>query len=216
MSGAAERLKRDHFGSITRIEDARGVRIRRDTADASAGLRWFARYAARREAHALRALAGVAGVPALIHFDGRALERSYLDGRTMPEAQPRDPAWFRSAHALLRALRARGVAHNDLAKEANWLVLADGAPALLDFQLAWVSTRRGRLFRLMAREDLRHLLKHKRTYCPERLTPTERRVLARRSWIARAWMASGKKLYIFVARRILNWEDNEARGRRDL
>src|SRR5436190_521340 len=120
VSGAAERLKRDHFGSITRIEDARGVRIRRDTADASAGLRWFARYAARREAHALRALAGVAGVPALIHFDGRALERSYLDGRTMPEAQPRDPAWFRSAHALLRALRARGVAHNDLAKEANW------------------------------------------------------------------------------------------------
>jgi hypothetical protein len=63
---------------------------------------------------------------------------------------------------------------------------------------------------------LRHLLKHKRTYCPERLTPTERRVLARRSWIARAWSASGKRVYIFIARRILHWEDNEARGKRGL
>ena len=96
------------------------------------------------------------------------------------------------------------------------MVLSDGTPGLLDFQLAAVNPRRSSWFRLMAREDLRHLLKHKRTYLPARVTPTERRVLARRSWLARAWMASGKKLYIFVARRILNWEDNEARGRRKL
>jgi RIO-like serine/threonine protein kinase len=211
---ASERLKHDHFGSISRVVDARGERIRRDTGDASFGLRWCARLAARREARALKALAGVPGVPNLIHFDGRVLERSYLDGRTMPEAQPRDPGYFRAAHQLLRALRERGVAHNDLAKEANWMVLSDGTPGLLDFQLAAVNARRSGWFRLMAREDLRHLLKHKRTYLPKRVTPTERRVLARRSWLARAWMASGKKLYIFVARRILNWEDNEARGRR--
>ena len=213
---ASERLKRDHFGSISRVVDARGERIRRDTGDASLGLRWFARLAAGREARALKALAGVAGVPTLIHFDGRVLERGYLDGRVMPDAQPRDPRYFRAAHRLLRALRERGVAHNDLAKEANWMVLSDGTPGLLDFQLAAVYTRRSGWFRLMAREDLRHLLKHKRTYLPARVTPIERRVLARRSWLARAWMASGKKLYIFVARRILNWEDNEARGRRKL
>jgi hypothetical protein len=161
-------------------------------------------------------LRGVDGVPPLLHFDGRVLERGYLAGIPMHEAKPRDPGYFRAAHRLLRRLRAHGVAHNDLAKEANWLVLEHGAPALLDFQLAWVSGRRGALFRLMAREDLRHLLKHKRTYCPERLTPTERRVLARRSWIARAWSASGKRVYIFIARRILHWEDNEARGKRGL
>jgi RIO-like serine/threonine protein kinase len=208
-------LKRDHFGSISLISDARGERIRRDTRDASFGLRWFARLAARREARALTALAGVPGIPPLIHFDGGVLDRGYLDGCTMPEAEPRRIDYFRAAHRLLRQLRARGVAHNDLAKEANWMVRTDGSPALLDFQLASVGARGG-WFRLMAREDLRHMLKHKRTYCPERLTPTERRVLARRSWLARAWMASGKKLYIFVARRILNWEDNEARGRRGL
>jgi hypothetical protein len=42
----------------------------------------------------------------------------------------------------------------------------------------------------------------------------ERRLLARRSWIARTWQATGKRVYIFIARRILRWEDNEGRGRK--
>jgi len=84
----------------------------------------------------------------------------------------------------------------------------------VDFQIARLGRPRARLMRLLMREDLRHLLKHKRTYCAERLTPVERRVLARRSWIARAWHATGKRVYIFIARRILRWEDNEGRGRK--
>ena len=48
--------------------------------------------------------------------------------------------------------------------------------------------------RLLAREDLRHLLKHKRTYCPQALTPVERRVLKRHSWLREAWFATGKPL----------------------
>lgn len=208
-------LKHDHFGSITLIEAA-GVapRIRRDTRAASFGLRWLARLAARREAHALRLLTGIAGVPTLLHFDGHVLERSYIAGRPMHEAQPRDPQWFRAAYRLLTAMRSRGVVHNDLAKEANWLVTTRGEPAVLDFQLAWATRRRGPLFRLLCRENLRHLLKHKRSYCPAALTPTERRVLARKSWIANAWRASGKRVYILIARGLLGWEDNEARGRR--
>jgi RIO-like serine/threonine protein kinase len=216
VDDSPRRLKRDHLGAIAVVagDDGRPA-IERDTGAASFGLRWLARRAAAREARALRALAGIDGVPALLSFDGRRLRRSLLRGAVMNEARPRDPTWFRRAHRLLRAMRARGVLHNDLAKEANWLVREDGAPAVVDFQLAWVSRKpRGRLFRLLARENLRHLLKHKRTYCSDALTPVERRVLARRSWISRAWRASGKRLYIFVARRILGWEDNEGRGRR--
>lgn len=218
MDERPRRLKRDHLGAIAVVEGVDGrPAIERDTGAASFGLRWLARGAAAREARALRALAGVDGVPALLSFDGRRLRRSLLRGAVMNEARPRDPAWFRRAHRLLRAMRARGVVHNDLAKEANWLVREDGSPAVVDFQLAWVSRRpRGRLFRLLARENLRHLLKHKRTYCPDALTPVERRVLARRSWISRAWRASGKRLYILIARRLLGWEDNEGRGRRGL
>jgi hypothetical protein len=71
-------------------------------------------------------------------------------------------------------------------------VLADGRPALIDFQLAVRARPRSRWLRLLAREDLRHLLKHKRTYCREALTPVERRLLRRRSWVREAWFATGK------------------------
>ena len=207
------RLKHDHFGAIDHVDG----HIRRDTRVASFGLRWIARLIAAREARALEQLRGLDGVPQLIGFDGRVLDRSFMDGQAMDAARPRgDLKYFRAARALLRAVHARGVAHNDLAKEANWLVRADGSPALLDFQLAMRGAPRARWFRMLAREDLRHLLKHKRTYCAESLTPVERRVLARKSWIARAWMRSGKKVYIFIARKIFKWEDNEARGRRHL
>lgn len=218
MNGRPRRLKRDHLGAIAVVDGADGQPvIERDAGAATLGLRWLARRAAAREARALRALRGIDGVPALLSFDGSRLRRAFVDGAVMNEARPRDAAWFRRAHRLLRAMRARGVVHNDLAKEANWLVRVDGAPAVVDFQLAWVARDpRGGLFRLLSRENLRHLLKHKRTYCPDAITPVERRVLARRSWISRAWRTTGKRLYILIARRILRWEDNEGRGRRGL
>jgi hypothetical protein len=209
-----ERLKHDHFGSISRVTMDGVARARRDTREASPGLRAVARWAARREARALGALDGLDGVPSVLAFDGRVLDRAWIAGQRMEDARPRDAAYFHAARKLVLAMHRRGVVHNDLAKESNWLVRADGSPALVDFQLAWVGTPRGGLTRLLMREDLRHLLKHKRTYRPEALTPVERRLLARRSWIARAWHATGKRLYIFVARRVLGWEDNEGRGKR--
>ncbi len=206
-------LKADALGRIEVVEEGGTRRIRRDTRAARFGLRWLARSAAAREARVLRALAGLDGVPQLLSWGGGVLERSYMDGAPMQRAQPRDPRYYRAAHALLKRLRARGVAHNDLAKEPNWLQRADGSPAVVDFQIAWASRRRGGLFRLLAREDLRHLLKHKRMYCPQALTPVERRVLARRSWLAGAWKATGKRVYKFVARRLFGYWDNEGQGR---
>jgi hypothetical protein len=85
---------------------------------------------------------------------------------------------------------------------------------LVDFQLALISRRRGRLFRALAREDIRHLLKHKRSYCPQHLTRRELEILATPALITRAWMGSGKKLYTFVTRRVLGWADREGAGDR--
>lgn len=127
----------------------------------------------------------------------------------MQAAEPRDAAYFRAALRLVAALHRRGIAHNDLAKEPNWLVTPDGKPAVVDFQLALVSHRRGRLFRSLAREDLRHFLKHKRSYCPARLSARERRILATPGLVSRAWMAIGKPGYHFVTRRLLGWRDRE-------
>src|SRR3546814_14109689 len=123
-----------------------------------------------------------------------------------------DLAYFRAARRLLQGLHRRGVAHNDLAKEANWLVLADGRPALIDFQLAVLGKPRSRWMRLLAREDLRPLLKHKRTYCPQSITPAERRSLKRTSWLRDARFATGKHAYRFGHTLSLQGEENGGTG----
>ena len=163
----------------------------------------------RREARALAALEGLEGVPGLIRLEGNRLEREYLEGEPMHRARPQDPDFFRRARRLLRQLHARGVVHNDLAKEPNILVTGNGRPAFVDFQLAWATRSPGRLFRLLRYDDLRHLLKHKRTYCEERLTGRERRILATPSLPSRMWMRFVKPPYLFVTRKLLGWSDRE-------
>jgi RIO-like serine/threonine protein kinase len=210
-------LKRDLFGAVLRIRSADGTSTTlRDLSAARGGLRWFARYLGRREVRALQRLQGITGVPAVLQADRHRIVRSWIEGLPMQVARPRDPAYFVAAMRLLRALHARDVAHNDLAKEPNWLVTTDGGPALVDFQLALCTQRRSRLFRALAHDDLRHLLKHKRTYVPERLTARERRILATPSLVSRLWMATGKRVYRFVTRRLLHWSDREGAGDRGL
>ena len=209
-------LKRDHFGAVFLVHDAAGrpQHVCRDTRLARAGAKPLARWLARKEARALARLAGLDAVPRLIACRAGVLTRSWIDGAPMQRAKPADPAYYRAALHLLRRLHARRVVHNDLAKEPNWLVTAAGAPALVDFQLAWTARGRGRLFRALAHDDLRHLLKHKRTYLAARLTARERRILATPSLLSRLWMRTGKRLYVFITRRILHWADREGAGDR--
>ena len=210
------KLKSDLFGTVWR-GGAGGVEyVLRDTGGARWWAAWLARSLCRREARALARLDGLPGTPRLLSADRRTLRREWIDGRPMQLAQPQDPAYFRAARALLARLHRRGIAHNDLAKEPNWLVTPAGRPALVDFQLALVAPRRGRLFRTLGREDIRHLLKHKRSYCPEQLTARERRILATPSAVSRAWMATGKPAYTFVTRRVFGWSDREGAGDRQL
>lgn len=208
-------LKQDLFGTVSHEVRADGSQATvRDVRTAPWWARGLARRLAAREARALARLAGVVGVPALASWDGSRLVRAWLPGAPLHVARTREPAYFRAALALLRRMHRAGVAHGDLAKEPNWLVLAGGGPAVVDFQIATVSLRRGCWFRTRAREDVRHLLKHKRSYCPERLTARQRRMLATPAWPSRAWMATGKPVYLFVTRRLLGWADREGAGDR--
>jgi len=207
------RLKSDLFGTITRLGDT----VVREAHAARSWARWLALNLMRREHRALTRLAlgtGVAGVPRVLAYEPGRLTRSWIEGSPMQIATPRDPAYFTAAARLVRRLHAANVIHNDLAKETNWLVTPEGRPALVDFQLAMTLTRRGALARALGHDDLRHLLKHKRTYLPEKLTARERRILQTRSLPSRIWMASGKKVYLFVTRRMLHWRDREGAGDR--
>jgi predicted Ser/Thr protein kinase len=210
-------LKQDLFGRIELVRGASGdtgLAVRRDTRAARWWTRPIARWLAQREARALRHLAGFTDVPQLISWRDGILLRTWLEGSPMQVARPRDPAYFARALALVRRLHAAGVVHNDLAKEANWLVRENGMPGLIDFQLAWVPRRRVWLFRALGREDVRHALKHKRYYCSERLTGRERAILCRPGPLSAGWMRLGKPVYLFITRKLLRWSDREGAGDR--
>lgn len=199
-------LKRDALGTTRLVHAGDDVFVERDTRTARAWVRWLARRLAAREAAALAALAGEARVPRLLEFDGAVVRRSYLAGTALYEAPPRSREYFVDALRVLRRLHRAGVAHNDLAKEANWLI-ANDACAIVDFQLATCSATRTAQFRRRAYEDLRHLLKHKRTYQPDRLTARQQRVLARATLPTRVWRALGKPVYRFITRFVLGWPE---------
>jgi acyl-CoA synthetase (AMP-forming)/AMP-acid ligase II len=153
--------------------------------------------------------------PELLWAGRQALVRGFINGVALHLAKPfGDAAYFHSAKQALRKLHRAGICHNDLAKEQNWLRGIDGRAYVTDFQLAHCFKTRGWLFRLAAYEDLRHLLKHKRSYAPEALTPKERQILARKSFVASAWLATGKKVYRAITRGLFNFTDREGGGRR--
>jgi len=207
-------LKKDIFGRTDLVSGGTDLIVRRDARAAPVAVRWIARKLLTREARALAVLEGTTGIPLLLHVDQDTLERTFIEGLPMQDGKPTDPRYFRAAARLLRQLHRQNVVHNDLAKEPNLLVTAGEHPAIIDFQLAWFAPRRGSLFRVLAREDIRHLLKHKRTYCPQHLTQRERDILNNPSFLARLWMRTGKPIYLFVTRRILGWQDREGAGDR--
>ncbi|MEX3010048.1 serine/threonine protein kinase [Hoeflea sp. TYP-13] len=174
-------------------------------------LAWFL---AKREIRALRAVAGIKGTPDIIEVDADGLFRSWTDGTPLHLARPQTGDWYKDARRLLRDMRRRGITHNDLAKPQNWLMLSDGKAAVIDFQLASCHRRRGRMFRVMAYEDLRHCIKQKRAFAPNLMTPMEKRILARKSLPSRIWMATGKKIYNLITRGIFSWSDGEGTGDR--
>lgn len=175
----------------------------------------IARHFLKREARAL-AIAGALDIAPKLLFEGRhVLVRSWIEALPLHIAKPRDDLpYFRSAKRALRALHRQGLTHNDLAKEQNWLRSPQGRAMLTDFQLTTRFARRHALFRLAAYEDIRHLLKHKRSYAGGSLTASERRILARKTLPTRIWMATGKRVYYWITRGILNFTDREGGGPR--
>lgn len=212
-------LKRDVFSTVER------GRFRRPDGEVDAVLRridsvpWWsyipARHLFARERRALALARDLHVGPELLWAGRQALVRGFIDGVALHLAKPTgDVGYFRSAKQALRRLHRAGICHNDLAKEQNWLRGSDGRAYVTDFQLAACFKTRSRLFRIAAYEDLRHLLKHKRSYAPEALTRKERQILARKSFVASIWLVTGKKVYRAITRGLFNFTDREGGGRR--
>jgi hypothetical protein len=175
----------------------------------------IARHFLKREARGLAIAGGIGVAPSLLYLGNQALVRGWVEGLPLQLAKPEgDGQYFRSARRALRSIHRECLTHNDLAKEQNWLRTPTGYASLTDFQLATRFSKRSAMFRMAAYEDLRHMLKHKRRYAPDFLTASEKRILSRKTWPTRIWMATGKKVYYWITRGLLNFTDREGSGPR--
>lgn len=200
MQVADRKLKSDIFGRVERVvEDGKPLLRRVACGSRVPGTRVAARILAVNEQRALEMLEHLPFTPRGL---GRAAAgvylRGWLEGLPLYQAAPYSDEFFGELVRRVEAMHAAGVVHNDLAKEANVLALADGSPGLIDFQVAlrFPASRRPRwLFDLLRAEDLRHALKHKACYRPDLLTDDDRRRLARRSWPVELWRRTFMRPY---------------------
>lgn len=151
---------------------------------------WFRRLGRlqiRREVAAYGWLDGVPGVPAFVgRVDPLALAIECIDGERLasaalrPEDGPRHVAQLR---AILDAIHARGVVHNDLRGSENVLLRRDGGLAVIDFagamRLRPGGIAHGLLFRLLAVADEAAFLKWKGLIAPGSYTRADEAFLRR-------------------------------------
>ena len=164
-----------------------GSVIVKDFAGRGRFVRRLGRLQIRREAAAYRWLHGVTGVPAFVgRVDPFALAIERIDGEQLafaslrPEDRPRLVAELR---AILDAIHARGVVHNDLRGRENVLLRRDGRLAVVDFAGA-MRLRPGGIahrmfFHLLAITDEAAFLKWKGLIAPGSYTGEDQAFLRR-------------------------------------
>jgi len=222
-------LKSDAFGRVELLERGAERAVRRVACGGALPLSpWIAGLLLARERRALAALTGLTGVPSprkefewvrAIGADGRVpaeahvLVRSYLAGCALHQAEALPVDFFEHLERLVGELHARGVCHNDLHKEQNVVVGPDGRPGLIDFQLASVHPRAGRIFASRCRDDLRHVDKHRRRYFLPGRGPAGAAPISSarppRSVLAAAWRKLVKPFYNAVVRTFPRARDGE-------
>jgi hypothetical protein len=206
--------KHDFWAATGFYEDDSGARvvlkIYRTARFAGAPLRWLGRWQCRREIGFYRRLAGLACVPAFLKPVGQtAYVRAFVPGHPLSRQRAVPEGFWPRLDTAIREVHGRGVAYVDANKPENVLVGDDGHPYLIDFQIAWGgssgprSVGRWWLDRLQ-REDLYHLLKHKRRFSPHHMTPEELARVRQRSLLIRAHRVLNRP-YLIVRRRLFRW-----------
>ena len=182
-------------------------------------MKWLGRWLARREARALRLLAGIIGVP----FDAgpvstaskcwsSAIAHPYINGHPLHiDEKPTDDFFFRLGE-MLRAMHERGLAYADLNKRENIIVTDNGSPALVDFQLHFAPRPWALrlppvqwLFREIQAGDLYHLHKHIAWHRPDLLSISQRDWSQLQPISGRIWRALYVRPMQVLRRRLLVW-----------
>jgi RIO-like serine/threonine protein kinase len=172
--------------------------------------RWLARWLAGREKRILKRMNAINNdsLPRLLFSNRNYLIRSYVEGEPLNKAKVHDPVYFHKAMKLIDELHQHNITHNDLEKPENWIVMQDGSPGFIDFQLSvYMKLKHFRLFSDAKIEDRRHVIKNKRRFCREHMTEADWDIIRNRTWSGRMWKKYYKPLYNFITRKIFNYSD---------
>lgn len=187
-------FKNDFFAVTAMYEGPAGrvvLKVQRQASFLLLPLEWLGRLLAQREKAALRRLADLQGVPALIgEWGPTGLIREYIEGHALSRRERVPDDFHLRLRALIEAIHAQDMAYVDLEKCENVLVGDDGRPYLFDFQIAWwlpprwggeLSPARA-LRHWLQQGDLYHLVKLQRRTRPDQLSPKQLADSYRKPW----------------------------------
>jgi hypothetical protein len=143
-------------------------------------LLWLGKFLCRREVRFYQACADLPNVPQMLGRVGpTGFVHAYVQGRPLCKEHQVPDTLFDELFALLKTLHERDIAYVDTNKPQNILQGDDGRPHLIDFQISFDlhdfgnnPLTRAILHRLQ-KEDLYHILKHKRKLRPDLMTEEE-------------------------------------------
>lgn len=146
-------------------------------------LKWLGKWVCRRETRFYRKLQDLPNVPKLVGLVGETgFVHQYVQGRPLSKDHPVPDGFFAQLQELVAELHRRRIAYVDTNKPENILLGDDGKPHLIDFQISWDHRL---LLRHFQREDLYHVLKHKRRLRRDEMTEEELRRAEHKSWLIR-------------------------------
>lgn len=204
-------VKHDFFAATAFYLGEQGERVvlkvGRTIEFAGLPLLWLGQWLCRRELHFYRKLADLPNVPKVLGTVGpTGFVHEYVPGHPLSKDQPVPDAFFDQLNELIEILRQRGIAYVDTNKPQNILLGDDGLPHLIDFQISWdsewwINKPLSRwITKKLSAEDRYHILKHKKRFKPDKLTPAEHDIAERKSWLIRTHRFLTKP-YFLIRRR---------------
>ncbi len=193
------------------------VKINRQTSFAFIPLRWIGRRLRRREVRAYERCADLPNVPALLgDASDTGFVHAFVEGGPLNKERKTPDPFFEELMSLVRELERRGIAYVDSQKPQNILLGEDGRPHLIDFQVsfdatAWRPRWLGRmLLKPLVRGDVYHVLKNKRRFRPDLLTPDEIATLNNKGPLHKlhGWISAP---YHWVRKPLMKWLERTGR-----
>ena len=136
-------------------------------------LGWLGEFIREHEISILRRLQGIGGTPRLLGRYGKTgLIYEYISGKSLAEGVQAPDDFFDQLEELLSKIHALDIAYVDFNKRGNILLGSDNQAYLIDYQISihigrlwqWFFGPAGYLLKVLQREDVYHLFKHKRRF----------------------------------------------------